>query len=79
MQATISYFFSQIVNMNRFEIYMHDKCMRLNGNLTLHAKLWVIFGFVGPICTEKFFSKKAATQEPDRCGKQSSLQVNFFV
>ena len=79
MQATISYFFPQIVNMNRVETYMHDNCMRLYGNLTLHAKLWDIFGFVGPIFTEKFFSKKALTQEPDRYGKHSSLQVNSFV
>ena len=42
----------------RVETYMHDNCMRLYENLSLHAKLWDIFGFVGPIFTEKFFSKK---------------------
>ena len=79
MQATISYLFSQIVNMNRVETCMHDKCMRLCGNLTLHAKLWDIFCIVHPIFTEKFFLNKAPTQELDRYGKQSSLQVNSFV
>lgn len=63
----------------RVETYMHDNCMRLYENLSLHAKLWDIFGFVGPIFTDKFFSKKAATQKPDRYSKQSSLQVNTFV
>ena len=48
----------------RVETY-DDNCMQLYGNLTLHAKLWNIFGFVGPIFTEKFFSTIAPTQEPD--------------
>ena len=63
----------------RVETYMRDNCMRLYENLSLHAKLSDIFGFVGPIFTEKFFSKKAPTQEPDRYSKQFSLQVNTFV
>ena len=33
MHSAISYYFTQIVDMNRVETWMHNKCMELYGNL----------------------------------------------
>ena len=35
MYATISYYFTQTVDMNRVRTCMHNQCMRLSGNLLL--------------------------------------------
>ena len=37
MYATISYYFTQTVDMNRVRTCMHNQCMRLSGNLLLSS------------------------------------------
>jgi len=52
IHPAISYYFTQIADTNRVERYMHDKCMRLYGNLSLKSscsyrfQLWNVYVYM---------------------------------
>ena len=50
MHPAISYYFTQIADTNTVERYMHDKCMRLYGNLSHKSscrfQLWNVYVYM---------------------------------
>ena len=64
MHATISYFFSLIVNMNKVETCMHNN-VGVEQKSYRSFRLWVSSA-LGPHFHWKIFSKKAPLHDPDR-------------
>ena len=80
MHATISYFFTLIVNMNKVETCMHNKCWGCTEMLPF-VSIMGIFGFGAPFSLKNLLEESSPALQTGTAihSEQSSLQVKNIM